>query len=551
VAKGVTLVGVRVLNCQGSGTTAGVVAGIDWVTANAIKPAVANMSLGGGADTTLDAAVQRSIAAGITYAIAAGNGDIFGNPQNACTASPARVPEAITVGATQSNDAKASFSNFGTCLDVFAPGVGITSAWGSSDTATNTISGTSMATPHTTGVAALILSANPTFTPQQVRDKLVNDATAGVVTSPGTGSPNRLLFVAQSGVPSDDFSLSVAPTSGAVNPGSSASATVTTATTSGTAQQVTFSASGLPSGATATFSPASVASGGTSTLTIGTSASTPPGTYQITITGTGPSATRTATFTLTVNGPPGCSATNPTDVQIPDQSTVESQITISGCAGNASATSTVEVHIVHTYQGDLVVTLVAPDGTGYVLQNRTGGDTDNIDQTYTVNLSTKIANGTWRLRVQDAAAVDTGFINSWTLNLGGGGTPPPVTRYEAENAAITQGVVASNHAGFSGTGFVDYNAVVGSAVQWTVTATTAGPARLTFRFANGSTANRPMNIAVNGTVVAAGQAFAGTGGWATWSTVTVQVNLTAGTNTVRATATAASGGPNVDYLEVS
>ncbi|MFJ2646497.1 S8 family peptidase [Streptomyces sp. NPDC087420] len=194
VAKGVKLIAVRVLNCQGSGTTAGVAAGIDWVTANAVKPAIANMSLGGGADTVLDNAVRRSIASGITYAIAAGNGNALGTPQNACNYSPARVAEAITVGATDSTDRRASFSNFGTCLDLFAPGVSITSAWRTSDTATNTISGTSMATPHTAGVGALYLATHPTATPQQVRDALVAGATNNKVINPGTGSPNKLLY---------------------------------------------------------------------------------------------------------------------------------------------------------------------------------------------------------------------------------------------------------------------------------------------------------------------------------------------------------------------
>jgi subtilisin family serine protease len=194
VAKGVKLVAVRVLNCQGSGTTAGVAAGIDWVTANAVKPAIANMSLGGGADTVLDNAVKKSIASGVTYAIAAGNGDALGTPQNACNYSPARVPEAITVGATDSTDRRASFSNFGTCLDLFAPGVSITSAWRTSDTATNTISGTSMATPHTAGVGALYLATHPTATPQQVRDALVTNATNNKVIDPRTGSPNKLLY---------------------------------------------------------------------------------------------------------------------------------------------------------------------------------------------------------------------------------------------------------------------------------------------------------------------------------------------------------------------
>jgi len=416
VAKGVTLVGVRVLDCGGSGTTAQVVAGIDWVTGDHDpgELAVANMSLGGGIDTALDNAVTSSIADGVTYAVAAGNDNA-----NACNFSPARAPNAITVGATGMNDARASFSNFGTCLDIFAPGVNITSAWMTSDTATNTISGTSMATPHVAGAAALVLAQNPSFTPQQVRDSLVNNGTMGVVTSPGTGSPNVLLFVVN-GPPGNDFSIAVSPTSGSVPAGGgSVSATVSTATTSGSPQTVALSAAGLPAGASATFNPTSVTSGGSSALTISTTAATPAGTFPITITGTGTSATHSTTFTLNVAGPAGCSATNPTDVQIPDLSTVESTITISGCSGNASATSTVEVHIVHTFRGDLVVSLIAPDGSAYVLLNRSGGSADNVDQTFTVNLSSEVANGTWRLRVQDAAALDTGFINSWTLNLVG------------------------------------------------------------------------------------------------------------------------------------
>jgi subtilisin family serine protease len=194
VAKGVALVAVRVLDCAGSGTTADVVAGIDWVTANAIKPAVANMSLGGGADATLDAAVNRSIAAGVTYAVASGNDNV-----SACSSSPARVPNAITVNATTKTDARASFSNYGTCTDIFAPGQDITSSWYTSTSATNTISGTSMATPHVVGAAALILANNPTYTPAQVTAALKAAATPNVVTSPGTGSPNLLLYTSPGG----------------------------------------------------------------------------------------------------------------------------------------------------------------------------------------------------------------------------------------------------------------------------------------------------------------------------------------------------------------
>jgi subtilisin family serine protease len=191
VAKAVRIVAVRVLDCSGSGTTAGVVAGIDYVTSThqAGQPATANMSLGGGVSTALDQAVRNSIADGVTYALAGGNDNA-----NACNTSPARVTEAITVGATTSTDARASYSNYGTCLDVFAPGSSITSSWSTSDTATNTISGTSMATPHVTGVAALALQGTPAASPAQIRDTIANSATTGVVTNPGSGSPNRLLY---------------------------------------------------------------------------------------------------------------------------------------------------------------------------------------------------------------------------------------------------------------------------------------------------------------------------------------------------------------------
>lgn len=190
VAKGALLRGVRVLDCTGNGTTSGVIAGVDWVRLNHVAPAVANMSLGGGISTALDTAVNNLHNANVTIAVAAGNN----NGANACNNSPARAANAITTGSTTTTDARSSFSNIGTCIDIFAPGSGILSSWYTSNTATATLSGTSMASPHVAGVAALYKQANPSASSTTIRNAIVNNATTNVITNVGTGSPNRLLY---------------------------------------------------------------------------------------------------------------------------------------------------------------------------------------------------------------------------------------------------------------------------------------------------------------------------------------------------------------------
>jgi len=189
IAKQVSLHAVRVLDCHGDGTTSTVIAGIDWVTANHVKPAVANMSLSGGASAALDDALRNSIAAGVTYVVSAGNKET-----DACEFSPSRVAEALTVGATSSTDLRASFSNVGPCLDLFAPGVSILSAYNGSDTQATLLNGTSMAAPHVSGAAALYLQLNPGASPATVTSVLLANATPDVVENAGEGSPNRFVY---------------------------------------------------------------------------------------------------------------------------------------------------------------------------------------------------------------------------------------------------------------------------------------------------------------------------------------------------------------------
>jgi serine protease len=501
VAKGVTIHPVRVLGCTGSGSNSGVIAGMDWVANNHVKPAVANMSLGGGASQATDDAVQRMTNAGVTVVVAAGNSN-----DNACNYSPARAPSAITTGSTTNTDARSSFSSYGSCLDIYAPGSNITSAWYTNSTATNTISGTSMASPHVAGVAALYLATNPSATPAQVTTAIVNNATPNVVTNPGSGSPNRLLY-SLFGPSTPTYSISGTITTGAGTaiPGVIVSTGSATATTNSSGA---YTLSGLSNGTYTltpslggyTFSPTTrsvtvsganvtgqnftgTATSGGNTLTKGVPVTglgatvgnsldytmvVPAGATNLTFKisgGTGDADmyvkfgsaptdtvydcrpylggnTETCTFAApqagtyhvrlkaystfsgvslvgdySTGGGGSQTYTNGTDYTISDNATVESPISVSGRSGNGSATTPVAVNIVHTYIGDLKVDLVAPDGSVYVLHNRSGGSADNINQTYTVNLSSEPLNGTWKLRVNDNANQDTGYINSWSVTF--------------------------------------------------------------------------------------------------------------------------------------
>lgn len=188
VAKNVSLVPIRILGCDGSGASSNVIAGLDWILKNGKKPAVVNMSLGGDANTSLDSAVENLFNNGYVMVVAAGNSNA-----DACSSSPARVSKALMVAATDSTDTRASYSNYGSCVDIFAPGSQINSSWIGSNTATKVLNGTSMATPHVVGVVAEMLQSTPTATPQTISTNLLNQASSNVVKNP-SGSPNRLLY---------------------------------------------------------------------------------------------------------------------------------------------------------------------------------------------------------------------------------------------------------------------------------------------------------------------------------------------------------------------
>ena len=300
VAKAVNLIAVRVFDCTGGSTWERIIAGIDWVIGHhgAGAPAVANMSLGGGASASVDTATNNLINDGVATAVAAGNGDFLGRQANACNYSPARVPAAMTISATNSSDQKASWANYGNCVDWFAPGVSITSAWYTSSTATNTISGTSMATPHTAGVAALYLEANAGASPSTVRNALYDATTKGVVTSSSTTNNHLLYSLVTGGQPPPTNAAPIANDVSATGDEDTVISWNPSVSDPDTADTLTCSiASQSPSGGTATVQPGCAAG-----------SYTPPpnfaGTATFTYAVSDGTASDSGTVTVTVNDVP-------------------------------------------------------------------------------------------------------------------------------------------------------------------------------------------------------------------------------------------------------
>lgn len=426
VAKNSTITAVRVLDCQGSGTNSGVIAGVDWVAQNASLPAVANMSLGGGSSTALDNSVQGAIDAGVVFAVAAGNSD-----SDACVGSPNRVADALTVASSTSTDARSSFSSWGSCIDLFAPGSSITSTWNNGST--NTISGTSMASPHVAGVAVLYLQSNPSATPSAVNSAVVANAVSGKI-SDTAGSPNLLLQSRFGGTPPPpppppgDNVLEKGVSVTGLSDSTGGETNYTIDIPSG-ASDLNFDISGGSGDAdlyvkfgsaptTSSYDCRPFRNGNSENCNF---ANPGTGTYYVMLRAYSSysNVSLVADYTAPGGGGGGNGSffENTTDVSIPDNNSTGVISNLSVDRAGQAGSIDIAVDIKHTYIGDLQVTIIAPDGASAILHNRTGGSANDLLQTYTINAGTRDAAGNWQLKVSDHAGADTGYIDSWSITF--------------------------------------------------------------------------------------------------------------------------------------
>ncbi len=424
----VSIVGIKFLSAGGSGTTADAIEGINYAVG--LKNAGINLRVlsnswgGGGFSQALQDSITAAEAADILFVAAAGNA---GSNNDATPSYPASYPNAniVAVAATDHNDGLASFSNYGlTSVDLGAPGVNVLST-----TPGNTysvFSGTSMATPHVAGAAALVLSANGTLTTAELKDALMNSGDAKPALDGKTVSGKRLNAanaVDEAGPPVPRFNMSAGPAERVINQGESTTYNVDISSVAGFTGDVALTVTSTPAfNGTITATPATVTAPGASTINVATTAATAAGAYTLTITGTSGALTKTRTVSLRVR-PEGTVETpfpsTDTPIAIPDNNTTGINSTINVNAAIAIEEVVVDVNITHTFIGDLRVTLRSPAGTEVVLHNRSGGSADNINQSYVLptQFTGQQGAGNWVLHVDDNAGLDTGTLNSWTLRL--------------------------------------------------------------------------------------------------------------------------------------
>ncbi len=445
----VSMVGLKFLSASGSGATDDAIETINYAVAlknRGVNIRVLSNSWGGGGfSQALQDAITAANNAGILFVAAAGN-SATNNDTTPHYPSSYDVPNVVAVASTTRTDALSSFSCFGaTSVDLGAPGSDILST--TPGNTYSTFSGTSMATPHVSGAAALVLSANNTLSVAELRDILITSGDPISALAGRTVSGKRLNVasaVAQAGPPQPRFNLGLSPASRAINQGQSTSYTVDVASVAGFSSNVTLSLSSSPAlNASVSFTPNPVAPGSSSTLSVATTTATAPGTYTLTVTGTSGTLVQSRTATLTVR-PEGTIVrdyTNTTPVSIPDNVPAGVTSTITVPDGLSIAELTATVNITHTYIGDLVVTLRSPAGTTATLHNRTGGSTDNLNQSFPLSaFNGQNAAGTWTLSVSDQASIDVGTLNSWSLSILGApasGNPPPTANFTFTTSGLT------------------------------------------------------------------------------------------------------------------